>query len=73
MPKIDDHGKASPPWIPSPSSVYYKGPCKPAVTGRTLRFVRNEWRPGKKDDVFLIFQMHTIRAGKGYSPPPVND
>jgi hypothetical protein len=65
MPAIDKEGKANPPWNTARNRVYYEGPCKPAVSGRTLRFVRTDWRPGKKDDVLLVFGLKKPRAGNG--------
>ncbi len=38
--------------------VYYSGPCKPVASGKTLRFVRNSWRPEPKDDIYLMFDMN---------------
>lgn len=36
-------------------TILYKGPSRPIVRGRTLRFVRANWQPTIRDDVFLIF------------------
>lgn len=36
-------------------TVLYKGPSRPTVSGKTLRFVRTNWQPAAKDDIFLIF------------------
>ena len=35
--------------------VLWHGPCRPNVTGRTLRFVRTHWLPTTNDDIFLCF------------------
>ena len=43
-------------------AVYYKGPGRPSVTGKTLRFVRTNWRPAKKDDIHLVFDMRRLVA-----------
>src|SRR5262249_5131949 len=42
------------PTLPA-RTVVYEGPCKPVVQGRTLRFVRAEFRPEKKDDIHLHY------------------
>ena len=36
-------------------TVIYIGPSAPSVNGRTLRWVRTNWNPTKKDDIFLAF------------------
>jgi hypothetical protein len=46
----------------SKRTVYYRGPCKPTVSGNRLRFLRTNWRPAKKDDVFLVFDMSRMKA-----------
>jgi hypothetical protein len=42
-------------WSSQSGCIYYQGPCKPEVRGRTLRFVRTNWRPTSKDDIALYF------------------
>jgi hypothetical protein len=45
-------------WSPShwqPGTVVYQGPAAPAVSGKTLRFVRTNWRPAEGDDVQVYF------------------
>ncbi|HLK57709.1 MAG TPA: hypothetical protein VKU00_14180 [Chthonomonadaceae bacterium] len=37
--------------------VLYKGPCKPTVQGRTVSFVCSHLKPGKKDNIFLYFDI----------------
>lgn len=49
-------------WIPKPwrfssRTVYYLGPCDPIVNGRTLRFIRTNWRPTMRGDVLLKFNL----------------
>ena len=36
------------------------GPGMPVASGKTLRWVKTNWRPTKKDDVFLLFDFKTI-------------
>lgn len=38
-----------------PGTVIYRGPSKPTVQGKTLHFVRTNWRPAYKDDILLYF------------------
>jgi hypothetical protein len=38
-----------------PNMVVWTGPCKPTVSGRTLRFIRTNFKPTKKDDIELCF------------------
>lgn len=40
---------------PPPDLVVWNGPCAPTVKGRTLRFVRRNWRPTKQDDIKLTY------------------
>ncbi|MDQ2800295.1 MAG: hypothetical protein M3Y13_11725 [Armatimonadota bacterium] len=43
-------------WEHSPKGlVIYRGPSRPQVQGRTLRFERSHWRPAYKDDILLYF------------------
>jgi hypothetical protein len=42
----------------APGTVVYRGPCIPTVQGRTLRFVRTNFKPGYLDDVLLYFGYH---------------
>ena len=35
--------------------VVYRGMAEPRVTGRTLRFVRSNWKPAVKDDLRIWF------------------
>jgi hypothetical protein len=46
----------------NPRVVYYHGPCKPVVSGKTLRFVRTSWRPTTNDDIDVVFEIHRLRA-----------
>ena len=41
---------------PDREVVVYKGPGRPTVDRNTLRWVRTNWRPTKKDDVSLVFK-----------------
>lgn len=45
-----------------PGTVLWQGPCRPTVTGHTLRFVRTQWRPTEKDDIFLCFGARRLNA-----------
>ena len=47
---------------PTPNLVLWTGPCKPVVDGRTLTFVRNNWRPKSKDDIHITY--HFTMADK---------
>lgn len=62
MPKLDVHGKVSPPWRIDRRTVYYQGPCAPTVSGATLRFIRTNWRPRPKDDIHLVFGLRRATA-----------
>ena len=42
-------------FMPGRNDVVWKGPCVPTVTGRTLVFVRTNWRPKMRDDILLGF------------------
>lgn len=47
-------------WKTLPSgTVYYNGPSKPIVKGRTLRFVRSNWHPKPSDNIWLGFKSGT--------------
>jgi hypothetical protein len=41
--------------LPASSAIVWRGPCKPIVSGRTLRFVRERWRPATSDDIELTY------------------
>ena len=41
--------------MPSGDTVVWKGPCRPILSGHTLRFVRENWRPTQKNDIELTF------------------
>ena len=45
-------------------AVYYSGPSKPTASGKTLRFVRANWKPGPSDDIEVVFDMHQIKVEK---------
>jgi hypothetical protein len=47
--------------MPSGDAVVWSGPCKPIVTGRTLRFVRENWRPTRSSDIQLTFGYTEIK------------
>ncbi len=47
--------------IPSKNVVVWKGPCPPSVNGRTLRFVRQNFRPREKDDIELTYGYEVSR------------
>ena len=38
-----------------PYVVYYTGISEPVVDGTTFRFIRKNWRPNEKDDLYLAF------------------
>jgi len=57
IPKIDDHGRATPKWSLDKRIVYFAGPCTPTANGKTLRFVRTNWRPTQNDDIRLVFDI----------------
>lgn len=42
-------------WSKQRNRVYYQGPSRPEVDGTTLRFLRSNWRPASKDDIYLVF------------------
>jgi hypothetical protein len=44
----------------NPRLVFYHGPSKPTTNGKTLRFVRTNWRPTQKDDIHLVFEIHRL-------------
>jgi hypothetical protein len=62
MPKIDGRGPAAVTWSDDKRTVYFAGPCPPTVSGKTLRFVRTDWRPTAKDDIFLLFDLTHPKA-----------
>jgi hypothetical protein len=45
-----------------PDSVVWKGPCAPTVSGKTLRFVRTNWRPKPSDDIELTYGYKTFNS-----------
>ncbi|HLK60973.1 MAG TPA: hypothetical protein VKU00_30695 [Chthonomonadaceae bacterium] len=50
--------KNDPRWLKSrvaPNVIVWEGPCAPTVHGRTLRFVRTNWRPKASDDIELTY------------------
>jgi hypothetical protein len=47
--------------MPSGDTVVWSGPCKPTASVRTLRFVRENWRPTKTDDIELTFAYTEIK------------
>jgi hypothetical protein len=50
-------------WPKNPhGTVLYRGPSRPTLQGRTLRFVRTNLKPGYLDDVLLSFGYHGIGA-----------
>jgi hypothetical protein len=42
-------------WNKVTGRVYYVGPCAPTAHGNSLRFVRTNWRPTERDDIYLAF------------------
>lgn len=58
--------------VPS-NMIVWTGPCKPIVSGRTLRFVRNNFKPSEKDDINLFFGYRvsgqTFSEAMGYDKP----
>ncbi|MES2464600.1 MAG: DUF4424 family protein [Armatimonadota bacterium] len=57
MPKIDSRGFPEGIQGFDTRNLYYEGPSTPTVTGKTLRFVRTNWRPTKTDDILLLFDL----------------
>ncbi len=55
----------------SRGTILYAGPSRPTVRGRSLRWVRANWQPTIKDDVFLIFnyQSETDLVARGDKLP----
>lgn len=56
--------KNNPRWLKqnvAPNAVVWKGPCAPIVHGKTLRFVRTNWRPTEKDDIELTYNYRLIQ------------
>jgi len=55
------------------NTVVWTGPAKPSVSGRTLRFVRNNFKPSEKDDIDLFFgyrvSNQTFSEAMGYDKP----
>lgn len=43
-------------------TILYSGPGRPMVAGKTLRFVRTNWRPTEKDDIGLYFNARRMSA-----------
>lgn len=41
-------------------TVIYQGPCKPVLTGNTLRFSCRNLKPTKKDDIRLYYSYHAL-------------
>jgi len=50
-------------WAGDRARVYYQGPGRPQVSGKTLRFVRTNWRPAPSDDILLFFD--NVKSGAG--------
>lgn len=44
-------------WSGEAGRVFYTGPGRPTVHGKTMRFVRTNWRPTARDDVGLVFDL----------------
>lgn len=57
MPEIDSRGRPEGNQSFEMRSLYYEGPSTPTVMGKTLRFVRTNWRPTKSDDILLLFDL----------------
>ena len=43
-------------------TIYYRGPCKPVVSGQSLKFVRTNWRPTDDDDIYLVFDIRRLNT-----------
>ena len=43
-------------------TILYRGPSKPVIAGRTLRFIRTNLEPGYLDDILLSFGYQGIHA-----------
>lgn len=46
----------------SPNAVTWKGPCAPQIQGKTLHFVRTNWRPTAKDDLLLTYDYRVMQS-----------
>ncbi len=46
----------------SPNAVTWKGPCAPQAQGKTLHFVRTNWRPTAKDDLMLTYNYRIMQS-----------
>src|SRR5205814_8925708 len=58
-------------WAHYPAgTVIYSGPSRPLVSGRTLRFVRTNFRPTAKDDIFVLFGYRLLSPSAGGPPAP---
>ena len=42
-------------WMKDKNRVYYEGPTKPVVRGRSMRFVRKNWEPAADENVAIWF------------------
>ena len=48
-------------WMKHYGNVVYQGPGQPTVRGRTLRWVRTNWKPTENDDIALKFKSLSSR------------
>ncbi len=48
-----DDGRSLKSALPAPNAIVWKGCAKPTLQGKTLRFVRTNWKPKVKDDIDL--------------------
>jgi hypothetical protein len=63
LPVTDDRSAQVAALHTSSRAVYFSGPCRPRASGRTLRFVRTDWRPTEKDDILLLFDVQRPASG----------
>ncbi len=43
-------------------TIVWQGPCTPQIHGKTLHFVRTNWRPTAKDDLFLTYDYQVMQG-----------
>ncbi len=54
-PLVAKKGEPKAKFDKQPHVVYYTGISKPTIDGTTLHFIRENWRPTKKDDLYMAF------------------
>lgn len=48
--------------VVAPDSIVWEGPCPPQAKGKTLQFVRENWRPTAKDDIKLTYNYRIVNT-----------